>query len=85
MAVVDRAEREVVAEFGVPGASVGVSGFEGGSGISINVGAAILFLAILDILLVYDCCGTLLMSIILPTIEAIMFKTLVLESCNLVR
>jgi hypothetical protein len=41
MAVVDRAESEVVVEFGVPGASVGVSGLEGGSGISIKVGVAI--------------------------------------------
>jgi hypothetical protein len=59
MAVVERAEREVVVEFGVPlvlvsinggtmwktyGASVGVSGLEGGSGISIKVGVAMLLL-----------------------------------------
>lgn len=63
MAMVERAEIEVVAELGVPlfgiskslewsrgspgadstyGASVGVSGLEGGSGISIKVGVAIL-------------------------------------------
>jgi hypothetical protein len=61
MAVVERAEREVVVELGVPlrvslsvivssfgkgrgrahGASVGVSGLDGGSGISIKVGVAI--------------------------------------------
>jgi hypothetical protein len=60
MAVVERAEREVVVEFGVPlvlvsidcgvirwrthGASVGVSGLEGGSGMSIRVGVAIALL-----------------------------------------
>jgi hypothetical protein len=41
MAVVDKAESEVVVELGVPGVSVGVSGLEGGSGISIKVGVAI--------------------------------------------
>jgi len=51
MAVVERAEREVVVEFGVPGVSVGVSGLEGGSGIPINVGVAIvLFLLKVGIL-----------------------------------
>lgn len=54
MAVVDRAESEVVVELGVPGASVGVSGLEGGSGISIKVGVAIaLFLPGSWISLVY--------------------------------
>lgn len=56
IAVVESAERDVVVELGVPlsyisyfkslvgsthGASVGVSGLEGGSGISIRVGVAI--------------------------------------------
>lgn len=66
IAVVERAEREVVVEFGVPleeirsvfgwrvdggviiyGASVGVSVFDGGSGIPINVGVE-------DILIFFD-------------------------------
>jgi hypothetical protein len=42
MAVVERAEREVVVELGVPGASVGVSGLDGGSGMPIKVGVAML-------------------------------------------
>lgn len=58
MAMVERAEREVVAEFGVPllgvrflftkgfwetyGASVGVSGLEGGSGKSMRVGVVMI-------------------------------------------
>lgn len=40
MAVVERVEREVVVELGVPGASVGVSGLEGGSGMPMRVGVA---------------------------------------------
>lgn len=42
MAVVERQERDVVVEFGVPGISVGVSGLEGGSGMLMRVGVDIL-------------------------------------------
>lgn len=38
----ERVDREVVVELGVPGASVGVSGFDGGSGMPIKVGVFIL-------------------------------------------
>lgn len=42
MAVVERAEREVVVEVGVPGISEGVSGCEGGWGMLMKVGCDML-------------------------------------------
>jgi hypothetical protein len=55
MAVVERAEREVMVELGVPGISVGVSGFEGGSGIPIKVGVAMMVMIDFPLDLLFQC------------------------------